>query len=135
MYTQFKDWFERNRQKIIYAASCLLIFFIGFGTGRGEQSLRKRETSPPPPSQLNNTTHKAEVTEEAPKPPEVQPAGATLGAIAPPAGTDCRIKGNISSSGKIYHVPEGSFYARTNPEQCFATEAEAQAAGFRKSSR
>lgn len=50
---------------------------------------------------------------------------------------DCagKIKGNISSSGKIYHLPGGSFYNRTNPEMCFDTEAQAQAAGFRKSQR
>lgn len=56
---------------------------------------------------------------------------------APAGANDCngKIKGNISSSGKIYHMPGGSFYSRTNPEICFNTEAEAQAAGFRKSSR
>lgn len=50
---------------------------------------------------------------------------------------DCegKIKGNISSSSKIYHLPGGSFYKRTNPELCFDTEAEAQQAGFRKSKR
>lgn len=46
-----------------------------------------------------------------------------------------RIKGNISSSSKIYHLPGGVFYERTNPEMCFDTEAQAQAAGFRKSQR
>ena len=45
------------------------------------------------------------------------------------------IKGNVSGSNKTYHVPGGSFYDRTTPEMCFATEAEAQAAGFTKSSR
>lgn len=46
------------------------------------------------------------------------------------------IKGNISSKGeKIYHVPGGAFYDKTNAEQWFTTEAEAQAAGFRKSKR
>ena len=44
------------------------------------------------------------------------------------------IKGNNSSSGEfIYHVPGGSFYERTHPEVCFATEDEAQAAGYRAS--
>ena len=45
------------------------------------------------------------------------------------------IKGNISGSSKTYHIPGGSFYARTTPEMCFATEAEAKAAGFKKSSK
>ncbi len=50
---------------------------------------------------------------------------------------DCqgKIKGNVSSSGKIYHLPGGAFYNRTVAEICFASEQEAKAAGFRKSSR
>lgn len=52
-----------------------------------------------------------------------------------------KIKGNINSSGeKIYHVPGGAFYNRTiiepeKGERYFNTEAEARAAGFRRSSR
>lgn len=46
------------------------------------------------------------------------------------------IKGNISSSGeKIYHIPSGAFYDRTDAEEMFCTEAEAQSAGYRKSER
>lgn len=42
------------------------------------------------------------------------------------------IKGNIRSDGtKIYHMPNDSSYPRTHAEQCFATAADAQAAGFR----
>ncbi len=48
----------------------------------------------------------------------------------------CAIKGNISSSGKIYHVPGGHGYARTvideaSGERWFCTEEEARAAGWR----
>lgn len=46
------------------------------------------------------------------------------------------IKGNINSKGeKIYHVPGGAFYDKTDAEEWFNTEAEAQAAGYRKSKR
>lgn len=51
------------------------------------------------------------------------------------------IKGNISSSGeKIYHLPGGAYYDQVKinedaGERWFATEEEAQAAGWRKSSR
>lgn len=55
---------------------------------------------------------------------------------ASPNGWNCPsgypIKGNQSG---IYHVPSGAFYDRTNPEECFATEAAAKAAGYRKSKR
>lgn len=49
---------------------------------------------------------------------------------------DCRIKGNVSESGRIYHVPGSEWYERTqiNPakgERWFCTEAEAKAAGWR----
>ena len=54
---------------------------------------------------------------------------------------DCRIKGNISWSGeRIYHLPGGEFYnvTRINAargERWFCTEAEARAAGWRRSMR
>lgn len=41
------------------------------------------------------------------------------------------IKGNARSG--IYHMPNQRFYNATNPEECFRTEAAAQAAGYRKS--
>ncbi|MFD6053092.1 cell wall-binding repeat-containing protein [Agromyces sp. NPDC060279] len=41
------------------------------------------------------------------------------------------IKGNAQSG--IYHVPSGQYYSRTKPEECFASEAAAKAAGYRKS--
>jgi len=60
--------------------------------------------------------------------------------VPPLSVSDCPeshpIKGNISSSGeKIYHVPGGASYRQTHPEACFATEADAQAAGFRRARR
>ena len=54
----------------------------------------------------------------------------------------CRIKGNISRHGgtRIYHVPGGHYYDRTKistskGERCFSSEAEARAAGWRRSRR
>ena len=49
---------------------------------------------------------------------------------------NCRIKGNISSSGKIYHVPGSTNYDRTRideskGERWFCSEEEAKAAGWR----
>ena len=52
------------------------------------------------------------------------------------------VKGNISSSSgaHIYHIPGGRYYDRTKintakGERWFSTEAEASAAGWRKSKR
>ncbi len=57
------------------------------------------------------------------------------------AKNDCKIKGNISSSGeKIYHLPSGQYYERTKinsskGELWFCSEDEARASGWRKSKR
>ncbi len=72
--------------------------------------------------------------------PNPPPSGGSGGSSPPVSGNSCPadapIKGNVSSSGEpIYHKPGGQFYDRTNPEQCFASEAEAQAAGYRASKR
>jgi endonuclease YncB( thermonuclease family) len=56
-----------------------------------------------------------------------------------PPSPDCIIKGNLKSrNGCIYHVPGGQFYDRLTmapgpDRRWFCTEAEAQAAGCRKS--
>lgn len=65
-----------------------------------------------------------------------EPAAAAARGPFPPVGDECPadapIKGNQSG---IYHVPGGRSYSRTNPEQCFATAAEAEAAGYRAAKR
>lgn len=48
----------------------------------------------------------------------------------------CQIKGNISGSGKIYHLPGSRTYAKTQisekkGERWFCSESEAKAAGWR----
>lgn len=56
--------------------------------------------------------------------------------------SDCRIKGNISidDGQRIYHVPGQRYYAATridiqHGERWFCSEADAQAAGWRKALR
>lgn len=47
-----------------------------------------------------------------------------------------KIKGNINRKGeKIYHVPGGAYYNRTQAEEYFNTEEEAIRAGYRRSKR
>lgn len=61
-------------------------------------------------------------------------ASGDLASHPPASSYDCPakalIKGNESSM--IYHPPDSPSYAQTTPEQCFASEAGARAAGFRK---
>ncbi len=67
--------------------------------------------------------------------------GQRLTPINDPELSKCLIKGNISSSGtRIYHVPGGQYYSRTKinqskGERWFCSEAEARAAGWRRSKR
>lgn len=63
------------------------------------------------------------------------------GIVAETALGDCTIKGNISRSGdRIYHMPFQQHYDRTRiaedaGERWFCSEAEAQAAGWRRALR
>lgn len=56
------------------------------------------------------------------------------GKSVPGIGWDCPsthpIKGNAASM--IYHLPRQRYYNNTKPEECFAKEAHAVAAGYRK---
>ena len=71
------------------------------------------------------------------KPVNSAPATQTSPALQSQTGSgECDIKGNINKKGeKIYHVPGGTSYEKTNPEQIFCSEAEAQSAGFRRALR
>ena len=51
---------------------------------------------------------------------------------AAPNGS-CNIKGNRGSHGWIYHLPGRPYYDRTHAEEWFCTEAQARAAGYRRS--
>jgi hypothetical protein len=88
--------------------------------------------SAPSPVQKSQSPRPRFVSPEPPPAPAATGVGAT-----PPVGGDCPseapIKGNASS--RIYHVPGGQFYDRTNAEECFASESSAQDAGYRASQR
>ena len=65
----------------------------------------------------------------------LSPEAARQGPVQTPPGA-CRIKGNISKKGQIFHLPGARDYARTRidearGERWFCTEAEAIAAGWR----
>jgi endonuclease YncB( thermonuclease family) len=49
------------------------------------------------------------------------------------AEAECNIKGNRNRKGQwIYHVPGMPYYDQTRPEEIFCSEAQAQAAGYRR---
>jgi endonuclease YncB( thermonuclease family) len=62
--------------------------------------------------------------------------GKRLATDKPASSENCLIKGNIGSSGKIYHIPGSKWYDNTKinevkGERWFCSEAEAKAAGWR----
>jgi endonuclease YncB( thermonuclease family) len=72
----------------------------------------------------------ARTSAAAPQPRE-RPVRSARKAAA--GGGACRIKGNHSRRGEwIYHVPGMPYYEQTRAEATFCTEAEAQAAGYRR---
>lgn len=96
---------------------------------------RNTATPEAEPTAASSTPTVAAVATDAPaaaptEPPVPQPAQGP----AAPIGNDCPpgfpIKGNQGDEW-IYHVPGGRSYSRTEPEQCFATEADARSAGYR----
>ncbi len=69
-------------------------------------------------------------------------AGSAVGGavVSLVGNSDCRIKGNVSigSGERIYHVPGQRYYTETTirpeyGERWFCSEADARAAGWRKS--
>ena len=130
------DWLNKNQQKIAVGIGYVLVFFLAFGLGKISTSI----PNPPEilieepdsiPSNVNSTPE----TKGIQTLPVIITGGEGKG--FDPVDGQCagKIKGNIGSSGKIYHIPGGSFYDRTDAERCFSTEADAIAEGFRKSSR
>ncbi len=74
-----------------------------------------------------------ETDDPAPRsgPVEFAPSGVEPVDGACPSGYPIKAK----SSSKIFHVPGGSSYDRTVPDRCYATEADAEADGYRKAQR
>ena len=66
------------------------------------------------------------------------PTDVPAGEVRPASEYDCPashpIKGNRGDDW-IYHAPGTTYFSRTKPEECFATEADARAAGYRAPKR
>lgn len=128
-YEEIKIWLDEkeNKQKIVYGICFVLVFVVGFGTGKfygqNQKSYLKSQINYTTKQPVNQTTVKTAIGESP----------AVKGTSTP---VSCPVKGNINAKGaKIYHVIGGMYYKIVKPEQCFATEGEALAAGFVKSSR
>jgi hypothetical protein len=125
--------YQEIKEKAVYIICALLMFVVGFGTGRAWHKPAVRVNTKTPSNYSAKAPEKPQKAEAKPAPKVTQPEVSAKDNST--AKTECKIKGNISGSRKIYHVPGGAFYERTTPEQCFATEGEAENAGFKKSGR
>ena len=137
-YEKLKALVSEHKAQLVTVAACAVMFVVGFGTGKASKPVEK------PTEYSDYTANSKEKLEETtttatqspppsnnlPKNEEKQITGKPFDPNQP-----CIIKGNISGSNKIFHVKGGSSYEKTVPEQCFDTEAQAQAAGFRKAKR
>lgn len=145
-------WSSNWLGKVIIGAVGLLVVccVLGALTNRGNRPQQAAQptaapavgqvpTEPPEPTRAPRATAAPEPTQTlvptfTPVPtltpdPSIDHAG-----VAPLNKNDCPpkylVKGNIGSNGKIYHEFGDRSYANTDPERCFATVADAEAAGF-----
>ncbi len=124
---KIKDFLKTNQQLIVLCIGYVLVASLGFGLGR--LSMIRQQQTP-----------EIRVEEAFTAPTNYSPniSGVQTGTEVVPstkAAINCDGKIKVSSSG-IYHLPGGAFYKKvTKPIRCFDTEAEAKAAGYRKSSR
>lgn len=104
-YAQVTEWLEdkENKQKIILGICFVLVFIIGFGTGRLDQPVQKT----PPSKQANYTTNPA-AAQTGGKAGTGEGGMGAVDGLATTTSASCLIKGNINSKGyKIYHIPGG----------------------------
>ena len=108
--------------------------------------IQSTSTPLPSPTELSPTEQQPPVASDdsAVEPSDGSTGGTPfqcVGGCATPPDPACAIKGNVNSRGeKIYHVPGGQFYDRTDikpkeGDRWFCTEEEARNAGFRASER
>jgi micrococcal nuclease len=113
-----KDFLKNHQQQIVLVIGYLAVGSLAFGLG---QHSTKPAQTPNPPVNYN------------PNASAIQTQAKTVSTLQEQTNCDGKIKG---SSSMIYHMPNGAFYSKTTkPIRCFDTEAEAQSAGFKKSSR
>lgn len=138
-YENIKEKLFENKTKVIYGLCLILMFGVGFGTGK-TQKIKPNE-SKQTKSYTNSNTKPVETkepaetdTKEIPKNNKNEAPAATTNSLDP--ATCTKIKGNISASGgRIYHISGGASYKQVKAEMCFESPVEAESAGFRKAAR
>ncbi len=119
IYTKLKQFISENKRRFGFLAACVVIFGVGYGTGKSAIAPLYENVPKSNISTFNYNTSGGKPTN--PSPTKNKPAG----------DPNCPIKGNITTKKEQkYYKPEDRGYAQVKPEQCFATEEEAQTSGF-----
>ena len=111
---QIKQFIKTQQQVIVLIVGYVLVAVIGFGLGRlGRIQIKSPEIKlEDTGTTINNYTPNMSGLQS-----ETRSAG-------------CKIKATTSS--RIYHLPGQAGYDKLSGQTCFATEEQAQAAGYRK---
>ena len=108
-----------------------------FEKQRSESSVGWEAQPFPYPPQPRETS--AADTDAASKPADSPPTPTTAGSTAwvEPNGDSCPASHPVKAkmSSKIFHIPGGANYDRTNPDRCYRDGAAAEADGLRKAAR
>lgn len=132
-YEQIKQWSKEHKTHGIYSLCFVIVFFLGFGTGRVESSIGAKSAVSAKKEQVDYTIKSEDKPTQSLPPPVAAKVNPPSSGAQDPA--DCVVKGNISGKNKIYHIKGGAFYNRVKPELCFPDSQAAEAAGFVKSQR
>lgn len=123
---EYKALIKTHQLKLALIVGYLLVAALAFGLGQMTvhrqplPEIRVEQTSVLPDNYSPNIAG-------------IQSETSPIAATAVVGNCQGKIKG---SSSHIYHMPGGAFYDKTtHPAACFDTESQAQAAGYRKSSR
>jgi len=121
IFQKIKTFLVDNKRRFTFIASSLVIFLVGYGTGRSALLPLYNNAPKSGVRSSNYTTSGAAAANTNAAPKTAKPAG-------DPA---CPVKGNVvSAKEKKYYTASDRGYAQVKPEECFASEAEAQATGF-----
>ena len=122
---KFREFIKNYQQAIVLFVGYLLVASLSFGLGRF--------------SVPSTNAPEIRVEQAFTVPSNYSPniSGAQTDLVKSPTPVSSTCQGQIKGSkSMIYHMPGGAFYNKTtSPIRCFNTEAEARAAGFRKSSK
>jgi endonuclease YncB( thermonuclease family) len=110
---------------------------VGLWAGTFENPADYRKTKKNSAKTPTNRTPRAQILASVPNNvpssvPTNLPNGSSAGVgVAPDANGECPTSAPLKGSGgKKYHHPGGRYYAKTKAKVCFASEADAQGAGF-----